>query len=93
MKPVFTFTILASLVVYIPASANAQPSSQSRSTATPWLTPRGGVVEAIKPQEQPSKETADGNGWNGAYVGVNAGESLGATAGTNVVVPFANPEK
>jgi hypothetical protein len=52
-----------------------------------------GGVETIKPQEAPSKDAADGNGWNGTNVGVNAGGSFGATTGTNVVVPIGTSGK
>ena len=87
MKSTFIFAILATLVVTLPEPTNAQSSTMSQPSTKSKAGASGGV-EAITPQEPPSKETADGAGWNGAYVGVNAGRSFGATAGTNVVVPF-----
>ena len=75
----FVLSVAASL------SASAQPSS--KPTARSKATALSGV-EAIKPQEQPPKEDSGVNGWNGSYVGVNAGMGFGATAGTNLVVPF-----
>ena len=75
----------------LPESVNAQPSAKHHSAAKSTMIKSGGV-ETIKPQEAPAKDS-DGNGWNGAYVGVNAGRSFGATAGTNVVVPFGTSGK
>jgi hypothetical protein len=45
-------------------------------------------VDTITPKEADDKTTTNGSGWNGSCVGVNAGTSFGATAGTNVVVPM-----
>ena len=77
----FVLSVAASL------SASAQPSSKHSATARSKATALSDV-EAIKPQEQPPKEDSGVNGWNGSYVGVNAGMGFGATAGTNLVVPF-----
>jgi hypothetical protein len=92
MKLTFISAILAALVVGLPEPANAQPSTMSQPSTKSKAAASGGV-EAIKPQEPPSKETADGNAWNGAYVGVNAGRGFGATTGANVVVPFGTSGK
>jgi hypothetical protein len=80
------------LVAFLPESANAQLSAKKHDPAKATMKETGGV-ETITPQEAPSKETSTGNGWSGAYVGVNAGRSFGATAGTNVVVPFGTSGK
>lgn len=78
--------LAVSLSVAAPLSASAQPSSKPATFArSKPPTVRG--VETIKPQETPSKDEG-AKGWNGSYVGVNAGTGFGATAGTNVVVPF-----
>ncbi len=92
MKHVFILGIVASLAAAIPESVIAQSSSKQRLPAKSTIGEVGGV-ETIKPQEAPSKDAADGNGWTGAYVGVNAGGSFGATAGTNVVVPIGTSGK
>jgi len=71
----------------VPHKAHRQPSGNPEAT---------GGVETIKPQEGPTKDTGKSAGWKGTYIGVNAGAGFGATAGTNVVVPFgsqAKPEK
>ncbi len=46
-----------------------------------------GALEAIEPKETEEKARQP-VGWNGSYVGVNAGVGFGATAGTNIVVPL-----
>lgn len=87
MKPLFIICAIASLAASLPESATAQSSSEHRSPAKPTMMEAGGV-ETIKPQEAPSKDTGGAASWNGTYVGVNGGMRFGATAGTNVVVPF-----
>jgi hypothetical protein len=50
----------------------------------------GGGVEAIQAHESPSKDLVNGNSWNGAYVGVNAGAGFGTTTGSSVVLPIGS---
>ena len=45
-------------------------------------------VDTITSTEADDKTKKNDSGWNGSYVGVNAGTSFGATAGTNVVIPL-----
>ena len=52
-----------------------------------------GDVDTITPKEADDKTNKDGSGWNGSYVGVNAGTSFGATAGTNMVVPLGSSDQ
>jgi hypothetical protein len=86
MEQILILAITASLALPLPESANAQSSVKSHSSAKSKINETGGV-ETIKPQEE-SKVTGEANGWSGTYVGVNAGGGFGATAGTNVMVPF-----
>ncbi|WP_036282982.1 hypothetical protein [Methylocystis sp. ATCC 49242] len=97
MNLAVTLALLFSLTsVSIPDVADAQPAhprpfagnQTPRSARAKVKASRVGGVETIKPQEPPSKDRESGSGWNGAYVGVNAGAGFGATAGTNVVLPF-----
>ena len=70
-------------------TASAQPSK----TTHPMVKSKSGDVsgvDTITPKEADAKATKNGSGWNGSYVGVNAGTSFGATAGTNVVVPLGS---
>ena len=48
---------------------------------------------AVQSKEADDKNNQKGSGWNGSYVGVNAGTSFGATAGTNLVLPLVSDEK
>jgi hypothetical protein len=90
MTKAFVLFATVSLVAF---PVNAQPSrSKHSSSAKPTMSSVGGV-EASAPQEATSKGAGGGAGWNGTYVGVNAGMGFGATAGTNVVVPFGTGSK
>ena len=87
MKPFIVFAAIVALAA-IPTLATAQASPKAQGPARNRTKEVGGV-ETIKPQEAARLPgVADANGWNGPYVGVNAGGSFGATAGSNVVVPF-----
>lgn len=95
LKLSLTLASIAVLCAFALAGASAQVLHKSprQPNAKPVAT---GGVETIKPQEIPAKDTGNGAGWNGTYVGVNAGAGFGATTGTNVVVPFGlqpKPEK
>jgi hypothetical protein len=70
-------------------TASAQPSKPSHPTIKSKSANLSGV-DTITPKEADDKATKNGSGWNGSYVGVNAGTSFGATAGTNVVVPLGS---
>ncbi len=87
MMQITAFAAIAALAASVPTSATAQSSSRLHGVAKNRMKDVGGV-ETIKPQEVEPKGAGDANGWNGAYVGVNAGGSVGTTTGTNVVVPF-----
>jgi len=97
MKSTIALVLLVSLTsVSIPGVADAQsgrirPSAERRMPKV--KAGDIGGVEMIKPQEPTSKDRESGSGWNGAYVGVNAGAGFGATAGTNVVVPFGASDR
>ena len=77
-------------------------TSLDRAWAQPSKTPHPMVksksddvsgVDTITPKEANDKTSKNGSGWNGSYVGVNAGTSFGATAGTNLVIPLGSDEK
>jgi hypothetical protein len=91
-KAAFILAFLATLLAATQAGANdlVPHKAQRPANAKPVAT---GGVETIKPREAPTKDTGDGAGWGGSYVGVNAGAGFGATAGTNVVVPFGSAPK
>jgi hypothetical protein len=84
---IFVLALQGLLAASVTEPAIAQPSAKNHGTATSTMKEAGGV-ETIKPQEAPSKDTGGAAGWNGTYVGVNAGMRFGAMARTNVVVPF-----
>lgn len=88
MKP---YALLAWLVLLFDSvslnTASAKPFKSSHSTVKSKSTNVSGV-DTITPKEADDKTTTNGSGWNGSCVGVNAGTSFGATAGTNVVVPM-----
>jgi hypothetical protein len=90
MKAAFAVALGLSLAFSLPASA--QPSARHSAGARSRASAAGGV-ETIKPQEAPSRDEGGVNGWNGRYAGVNAGMGFGATAGTNVVVPFGTGDQ
>lgn len=71
-------------------------SAQPLKTAHPMVKSKAGDangVDALQPKGEDDKNAQKGSGWNGSYVGVNAGTSFGATAGTNLVVPLGSDEK
>ncbi len=97
MKVVFVLVLNSLLLAAFPEAANAQGAHgrHRQAAGTKPLAASGGV-EANTPGETSSKGAGGGAGWNGSYVGVNAGMGFGATAGSNVVVPFGtggNAEK
>lgn len=51
------------------------------------------VIDTIESKESDDKSARNGNGWNGSYIGANAGTSFGATVGTNAVIPLGSEEK
>jgi hypothetical protein len=93
MKRALVFTLLASLFAFPVEATKAQPSNKIQQTKAKIkpVTASGGV-DTIPPQEPPSKDRDSAAGWNGSYVGVNAGMGFGATAGSNVVVPFGTDD-
>ncbi len=67
--------------------------AQSPKTNRSIIKPKTEIVNSLnnlQPKEEANKTTKNGSGWNGSYVGVNAGTSFGATAGTNVVIPLGS---
>ena len=72
--------------------AIAQPSKTPHSTVKSKTNNVSGF-DTITPKEADDKTTTNGSGWNGSYVGLNAGTSFGATAGTNLVIPLGSDEK
>jgi hypothetical protein len=72
--------------------AFAQPSKATH----PMVKSKSGDVtgvDKITPKEADDKDTQKSSGWNGSYVGVNAGTSFGATVGTNLVIPLGSDKK
>jgi hypothetical protein len=64
--------------------AFAQPSKVTH----PMVKSKSGDVsdvDKITPKEADDKDTQKSSGWNGSYVGVNAG--------TNLVIPLGSDEK
>lgn len=89
MKPTFALALLVSLLLLPLGPKKGQSSIKIQHSANKINPAIGsGGVEAIMPQETPPKEADGAAGWSGNYVGVNAGMGRGATAGTNVVLPF-----
>jgi hypothetical protein len=82
--------ILAILFGFSPIDmALAQPSK----TIHPMAKSKAGAVDSVDtllPKEADDKNSQKASGWNGSYVGVNAGTSFGATTGTNVVIPLGS---
>ncbi len=89
------FIRLASIILAMLVSsasietAYAQPSKTTYSMVKSKTGEVKGV-DTITPKEADDKTTNNGNSWNGSYVGVNAGTSFGATAGTNLVIPLGS---
>ena len=93
MWPIVFFGLIVSLLGLSSLDrACAQPSKTSHSTVKSKPTNVTGV-DTITPKEADDKTTTNGSGWNGSYVGLNAGTSFGATAGTNLVIPLGSDEK
>lgn len=92
MKPAVLLSFFLLVQTLISSdTAMAQPPKAGRpSRHTPvQSTQTTGGLETIDPKEDKEREQG---GWNGSYVGVNAGAAFGATAGTNVVVPLGTSE-
>ena len=74
------------------STASAQPSK----TAHPMVKSKASDVsdaDTVQSKDTEDRTTTNGSGWNGSYVGANAGTSFGVTAGTNVVIPLGSDEK
>ena len=89
---------LASIIFVMLVSSNsidmtfAQPSKAKHSMIKSKAIDVS-AADAVQSKEAADKNTQKSSGWNGSYVGVNAGTSFGATAGTNVVIPLGSDEK
>ena len=92
LKFMALITLHASLFVLVLGLAEAEPSKTKHSTVK---SKTGNVtdVDTLQPKEADDKNAQKGSGWNGSYVGMNAGTSFGATAGTNLVIPLGSDEK
>ena len=87
----YKLAVLITLQAVSLASLFGIASAQSPKTTHPMVKSKSGNVsgvDTITPKEADDKTNKDGSGWNGSYIGVNAGTSFGATAGTNMVVPL-----
>jgi hypothetical protein len=73
-------------------TAFAQPSKPTHPMVKSKSSDVSGV-DKITPKEPDDKTTKNGSGWNGSYVGVTAGTSFGATAGTNLVIPLGSDDE
>ena len=69
--------------------ALAQPSKNTHPMVKFKASDVNGV-DMLQPREADDKNSQKASGWNGSYVGVNAGTSFGATTGTNVVIPLGS---
>lgn len=72
--------------------AIALPSKTTHSTVKSKIADVKSV-DTIQPKEEDAAKNHNLSGWNGSYVGVNAGTSFGANAGTNLVIPLGSDEK
>jgi hypothetical protein len=72
--------------------ASAQPSKITHPMVKSKASEVNGA-DMLQPKEADDRNSPKVSGWNGSYVGVNAGTSFGATAGTNVVIPLGSDEK
>ena len=91
-------TRLVSIIVVMLVSSTSidMTFSQPSKVTHPMVKSKSGDVsdvDKITPKEADDKDTQKSSGWNGSYVGVNAGTSFGATAGTNLVIPLGSDEK
>ena len=93
MKPLLPLALSVLLLGIAPSDASsAQPSKATHPTVKSKSGDVSGV-DTITPKEEDDRSSKNGSGWGGSYVGVNAGTSFGATAGTNVVIPLGSDEK
>jgi hypothetical protein len=83
MKTTFALAFLALFLAASLESASAQPPHKLQDLAPKAKPLAADGVDTITPQEPPSKDTGGATGWNGSYVGVNAGMGFGATASWN----------
>lgn len=96
MKSILVLALLISVAspdLAYAQMAPSEPAAKRRVNGKPPADVKGNIgggVEAIQPQESPSKAFVNGNGWSGAYVGVNAGAGFGTTAGSSVVLPIGS---
>lgn len=95
---VIGLTRLASIifVMLVSSTSTDMAIAQPLKTAHPMVKSNASDangVDALHPKGADDKNTQKGNSWNGSYVGVNAGTSFGATAGTNMVIPLGSDEK
>jgi hypothetical protein len=92
MKFIKLITSQPFLLLALFGLAIAQPSK----TPHPMVKSKSGDVsgvDTITSKGAANKTTKNNSGWNGSYVGVNAGTRFGATAVTNMVKPFGSSEQ
>ncbi len=84
------------LATFLESASMGTASAQPSKTTHPMVKSKSGHVsgiDTIAPKEVDDKTINNGSGWNGSYLGVTAGTSFGATAGTNLVIPLGSDEK
>lgn len=89
------FSVLITLQAFILDSLLGIVAAQPSKATHPMVKSKSdnvSGVDTITPKETDDKTNKNGSGWNGSYVGVNAGTSFGATAGTNVVIPLESSD-
>jgi hypothetical protein len=92
LKFMTLITLQASLFVFVLGIAEAEPSKTKHSMVKS-KTGDEIDVNTLQPKEADDKNAHKRSGWNGSYVGMNAGTSFGATAGTNLIIPLGSDEK
>ena len=90
MNSLKTFVLISTFIsIALWDTVSAKPYKTPHSTVKSKSTNVSGF-DTITAKEADDKSTKNSSGWNGSYVGVNAGTSFGATAGTNVVIPLGS---
>lgn len=91
-KIITLITLMTSFLVSLIGVAAAQPSKRAQPMVKSKTSDLK-IIDTIESKEAEDKNARNGNGWNGSYIGANAGASFGATVGTNAVIPLGSEEK
>lgn len=68
-----------------------EPSKSPKATHRSYAKHETSIgVDTLKANDADEIAKENNSGWNGSYVGVNAGTSFGATVGKNVVIPLGS---